>query len=254
MMWQPEEIPTVAPTLAALLAALRETLGTRFVGLYLYGSLAGGDFDPATSDIDFLAVTDGDLPAALIPALEAMHARLWASGDPWAAKLEGSYISQAALRRYNPGDPPRPTVNEGRFFVAPHKSDWIVQRHVLREQGVVVAGPDPRDLIDPVPPDDLRRAVRDNLHEWWQPMLDNPARLHSSDYQAYAVLTMCRALYTLEHGDIASKPASARWAQAALGAPWAGLIAQALVWRPGGAMDRLDEVQAFIRYTLEQAK
>ena len=237
-----------------LLAAQRERLGGRFVGLYLYGSLASGGFDPETSDIDFVVVTDGELPDAMIPALEAMHGRLWASGDPWAAKLEGSYIPQAALRRYNAGDPPRPTVNEGRFFMAPHKSDWIIQRHTLREHGVIVAGPDPRDLIDSVPPDDLRRAVRDNLREWWSPMLDNPARLQDSAYQAYAVLTMCRALYTLAHGDIASKPVSARWAQVMLGEPWRELIARALMWRPGDAFERMDEVTAFIGYTLEHVE
>jgi hypothetical protein len=43
-------------------------------------------------------------------------------------------------------------------------------------------------------------------------MLEEPKRLHSSEYQAYAIVTMCRVLYTLEHGTIVSKPVSARWA------------------------------------------
>lgn len=241
----------VAPTLNALLAALRETLSADFVGLYLYGSLASGDFDPQTSDIDFVAVTRDELDDAAIAALDAMHARLWQSGDPWAAKLEGSYIPQAALRRYNPTDPPRPTVNEGRFYLAPHAADWIIQRHILREHGVAVAGPPLRDLIDPVPAEDVRRAVRENLRDWWRPMLDNPARLGTPEYLAYAVLTMCRARYTLAHGDIASKPASARWAQAALAPRWRDLIARAAAWRPGVPFDRFDDVAAFMRETLD---
>ena len=43
----------------ALLDGVKETLGEQMVGLYLYGSLASGDFDPQTSDIDFLVVTRG---------------------------------------------------------------------------------------------------------------------------------------------------------------------------------------------------
>ena len=253
-MWNPHNDPTVAPILAALLASLRETLSERFVGLALYGSLASGDFDPTTSDIDFLVITGGELPDALIPALEAMHARLWVSDDPWAHKLEGSYLPQAALRRYHPDDPARPTVNEGRFYLARHGQDWIIQRHILREHGVTLAGPNLRDLIDPVPASAIRHAVRDNLLTWWRPMLDNPARLASAEYQAYAVLTMCRALYTLEHGDIASKPASARWALTALAPRWRNLIAQAADWRPGQPFDHLADVQALIREAIERSQ
>jgi predicted nucleotidyltransferase len=56
--------PSVNAILEVLLSGVKEVLGTRFSGLYLYGSLAGGDFDPERSDIDFLVVTDGELPGA----------------------------------------------------------------------------------------------------------------------------------------------------------------------------------------------
>ena len=42
---------------------------------------------------------------------------------------------------------------------------WPIHRHILREQGVVLAGPPPRTLIDPVQPDELREAVRGILSE-----------------------------------------------------------------------------------------
>ena len=38
----------------------------------------------------------------------------------------------------------------------------------------------------------------------------------SQGYQAYAILSMCRVLYTLEFGTVVSKPAAARWAQGTL--------------------------------------
>ena len=236
--------------LSVLLAEVQKVLAGQFVGLYLYGSLAGGDFNPETSDIDFLVVTAGEIPAETVSALEAMHRRLLSGGLKWAVKLEGAYIPQEAIRRYGINNLPRPCINEGNFYLAPQGSDWIIQRHTIREQGLVLAGPDPRTLIDPVDPQDIRRAVLAYLDEWWSPMLDHPARLRGSEYQAYAIVSMCRALYTLQRGAIASKPVSARWAQKRLGKDWIELIEQALAWRPGVKMNRFDETAAFIRYTV----
>ena len=242
--------PKVNDILQHLLAAARDVLRERFVGLYLYGSLATGDFEPETSDIDFLVITADEIPVEEIAALEAMHARLWASGAHWAVKLEGRYLPAAVLRHYEPDNPARPCVNEGRFYLAPEEPDWIIQRHVLREHGVIVAGPPIAPLIDPVSPDELRASVRGVLLGWWRAMLDDPARLRGDDYQAFAVLSMCRALHTLRYGTIASKPEAARWAMAALGEPRATLIARALAWRPGAELNAFDETVDFIRATI----
>lgn len=242
-----------APILAALLAGAHEILGSRFVGLYLYGSLASGDFNPDTSDIDFIVVTDGDVPPELVPQLEALHTRLWASGDPWAKKLEGGYVSQQSLRRVDLNAPPTPHVNEGRFYLDPPSANDVFQRYILRNHALTLNGPPLEPLIDPVSDDDLREAVRDNLRGWWLPMLDNPLRMASPEYQAFAVLTMCRTLYTLREGGIASKPVAAAWAQQVLGEPWAGLIAEAAAWRHDDTMNRLDAVLDFLRFVAAEA-
>ncbi len=251
----PTPYPEVNATLAALLAGVQASLGPRLVGLYLYGSLASGDFDPASSDVDFVVVTTGaPLPGEIVAALEAMHARLAASGLKWAPKLEGMYITQTALRRYDPADGPFPTVNEGAFYLAHQDSPWVLQRQVLREHGVVVAGPPPAALIDPVPPAALRQAILEFLREWWAPMLANPARLQTPVYQAYAVLTLCRAMHTLSTGRLASKPAAARWALSALDERWRPLIHWALAPRAAAEASRLDAVLSFIRHALERSR
>lgn len=46
--------PDVDAVLHTLLASARSVLRDHFIGLYLSGSLASGDFNPQTSDIDFL--------------------------------------------------------------------------------------------------------------------------------------------------------------------------------------------------------
>jgi hypothetical protein len=254
MVNNPTPYPDINAVLHLLLTSVQATLGDHFIGMYLHGSLASGDFDRQRSDIDFVVVTAGALPDALIPALAALHARLLDSGLSWATKLEGTYFPQQVLRRYTLSDALYPSVNEARFYMGGHGSDWVIQSHILREHGIVLAGPAPRSWIDPVAPDDLRQAMRALLHEWWAPMLDDTARLRSAEYQAYAILTTCRALYTLETGAVVSKPVAARWAQAALGARRAALIERALAWRPGVPLDMLDETLDLIDFLLNPSK
>lgn len=247
--------PEVNEILQLLLEEMQKVLGDQFVGMYLYGSLSSGDFHPDTSDIDYLVVTADMLSENTITALESMHYRIWNTGLPWAGKLEGSYIPKAHLRRYEKSDPGYPTVNEGRFYVAPHGSDWIIQRHIIREHGVVLAGPDPKMLIDPVGLDDIRRAVTGTLQEWWFPLLDDPSWLknHGSEYHAYAILTMCRSLYALEHGTIVSKPVAAVWAQKRLGGKWPQVLEQSLATRMGARDYQLyDDALELIHYTMER--
>ena len=59
--------------------------------MYLYGSLASGDFD-RESDVDYVVVTDTEIPDETFQALDAMHQRI-AAMDLWCAtQLEGSYL------------------------------------------------------------------------------------------------------------------------------------------------------------------
>jgi predicted nucleotidyltransferase len=253
MTHAPTRYPDVNAVLDLLLRESRAILGERFVGMYLYGSLSSGDFDPASSDIDFLVVTTERLPESVLDDLRAMHARIAASGLRWATRLEGSYIPAAAIRRHDPDAMMHPSIGvDWEFGVGRHGPDWTFQRHILRESGVTLAGPPPHTLIDPVSPDDLRLAVCLNLRDYWALQLDGPAWLWRRDYQAFAVLTMCRSLYTLHHGAIVSKPVAAAWARESLDAPWAALIDRALAWRHDSQRDDMTHTLAFVRWVVEQ--
>ncbi len=240
--------------LAELLSGLQTTLGEQFIGLYLYGSLASGDFDPRRSDIDFLVVTRAKVPAESLSALSAMHARITSSGLAFARRLEGVYIPVALLPRYERSSAVHPCLCcGGEFFEeAQQDSDWIIQRHILREQGVIISGPPIRPLIDPVQPENLRGAVCGFVRDWWAPMLENSVRLRDREYQAYATLTFCRVLYTLRLGKIGSKAASARWVQQTYSARWANLIDRALDWPDGPQPDEFKRTLAFLQYVVER--
>ena len=251
----PSTDPEVNAVIAQLCSAVQEVLGEQFVGMYLYGSLALGDFDPHKSDIDFLVATAAELSAMQLAALQAMHLRLFGGPSKWAKELEGSYIPLPALRRYDPAVTHHPHIDRGSgsLQIEQHETDWVVQRYSLREYGLTLVGPDNKSLIDPISPDELRQGVL-GLMWWWQLQLDDPSRVAESAYQAYTVLSMCRILYTIRHGTILSKPAAARWALNTLEPRWAGLIKHALAWQPDQEMNRLAETLEFIRYTLYHSR
>src|SRR5688572_3314150 len=251
----PTPYTDVNEILGLLLVNVKEILQDQFVGMYLYGSLSSGDFNPETSDIDFLVVTTDTLLGETITALEAVHNRTWATSLKRAGKLEGAYVPKGLIRRHNSNGVPCPTINEGKFVVEKLGSDWIIQRHVIREYGVVIEGPDPKTLIDFVSPDEIRGAVMGTLHEWWFPMLTDPTWLRNGESgdRAFAVITMCRVLHALEHGTIASKPKALKWARAKLGDPWKTMIDQAVAVAQHKEQDVvLKEVLDFILFIKEQ--
>ena len=249
---EPTPYPEVNDVLIRLLTEARAVLGQEFVGLYLYGSLATGDFDPQRSDIDFLIVTSHFLPEQTIAALEKMHHGFAQSDNKWDRKLEGLYIPLAELSHYKEQGPELPTVNERYFYIARQGSDWVIQRHLLREHETIVAGPSIREFIEPVPAQEMRTAVCAIMRSWWAPMIDDPTWLDGRpEYQAFAVQTMCRVLYTLKFSSAVSKTKAAKWALEALGGEWTVLITDAAGWPDTWPAD-LQQVQDFIRYTNDQ--
>lgn len=231
----------------------------QFVGMYLFGSLAGGDFDQ-DSDIDVVVVTKDEISGDLFSALEAMHARIYDSDSPWANQLEVSYIPQHALCRYDPANALHPHIDRGSetFFMMQHNESWIVQRYVLRERGITLAGPAPQTLIDPISPNDLRQAMLAILNRLASQILEDPAQLKHRGGQSYLVLSLCRILYTLQYGTIVSKPVAARWAQETLDNQWMPLIERTWTGRhhPGleASPDDVNGTLAFIRFALEQSQ
>jgi hypothetical protein len=218
---------TAYPDLDALLAELvdgvRDALGTGFVGAYLHGSFALGAADEH-SDVDFVVATEGEPDEE---PLQRLHAALHERPTPWAQHLEGSYVPRAALRSVAPE--PRPFLfldNGARQLVRDAHCDSAVVRWTLRERGIVLAGPPPAELVDPVRTDDLRAEARRKLHDYadWAASIEAMSRWQ----QPYLVLTACRIRWTLEHASVAAKPVAARWALESLDARWAPLIRAAL--------------------------
>ncbi len=249
----PTPYPEINKFLRYLLENVKAVLKDYFSGIYLYGSLASGDFDPDRSDIDLLVVTSGELPESVISDLEAMHTRIFYNGPEWATKLEGAYIPVDAMRVYSPTGPVCPLVNKSEFLVARPDSNWVLNRHILYTHGVVITGPPLQTIIDQVQPEQLREAVLTLLRNNWASLLNNTDIFAGAGHQAFVVLTMCRALHTLEHGVVVSKKVAAEWAITAFDEKWKELIKQATNWHYGEPPGDIRQTQEFMRYTLKRA-
>ena len=219
--------------LCELVTRVRNVVADNFIGAYLQGSFAVGDFD-IYSDVDFLILLKKDICDDQLPTLQALHADIFKLDCAWAQHLEGSYIPKAALERLPP--PPR------KFLYLDHGStelvrsahdDSLVVYWSLRERGITLVGPEPGSFVAPVPVEALQQEVFDTMRTWREQLLNNPNDLDNRFYQPFAVLSYCRMLHTLESGTVESKRVGALWAKDALDNRWHHLIQRAWDARPG---------------------
>ncbi|HSP72539.1 MAG TPA: aminoglycoside adenylyltransferase domain-containing protein, partial [Gaiellaceae bacterium] len=218
-MASPTPYPELDRLLAELVAGAQDALDASFCGAYLQGSFALGDADEH-SDVDFVVVIHDELSNGEQTALQQLHARLYEREVAWAQHLEGSYVPKGRLRRVDPSRAPFFYLDNGaRELVWDDHCNTAVVRWTLRERGVVLAGPDPEELLDPVPPGELRAEARTKLHEYTAWARESHDRYVAGDrlafsrwQQPYLVLSFCRMLYTLDAAEVTSKRRAGEWA------------------------------------------
>jgi predicted nucleotidyltransferase len=242
--------------LSGLLERIRQILSAKLVGLYLYGSLVAGDFDRDISDIDLLAVTSMDIDEREFALLETMHNDIAAEHPEWEGRLEIAYLSARALKTFKTESSRIAVISPGEpFHFKEAGNDWLINWWTVREKGIVLFGADPATIIEPISKQEFLQAVREQAKEWREWVYHSRER----PWQAYAILTMCRALYANANGDLASKKQAARWAQAEL-PEWASLIENALAWRAAWRDKAVDheatfpETVGFVHFVIDQIK
>jgi len=243
----PTPYPNLNGLLGELVGKVSAALGSSLVGAYLQGSLAVGDFDQL-SDIDFVVVTETDLTSDQVDALNRVHEEIYAlrgkyapdcpcplgpaSPDRWETSLEGSYFPRGVLRPWT-GTSPLWYLDNGATRLERNDHDNnLVARWALRERGVVLCGPSPASLVDPVDPYELRREVLEDMQFIVADFADS--FWNSRFGQPYAVLNFCRMLMTMATAEIHSKKAGVAWALGALDSRWSPLVERAWAARGKG--------------------
>jgi aminoglycoside adenylyltransferase-like protein/nucleotidyltransferase-like protein len=230
--------PELASVLQRFVARVESALANNFVGAYLVGSLATGDFD-LDSDVDFLAVTKSELCDAEVESLNATHRDIHALGNYPAEHLEGSYLTLELLNRPDTvGVQPVWYVDNGSTSLerSVHDNRWHV-RWILRERGIVMKGPEPKTLLPPISIEVLRSEASTSIQELAGRFIAEVGRpigwFNTRFGQSFAVLTCCRMLQTWSTGTVESKLSSVKWAEQCLDPVWRGLIREAWAERRG---------------------
>lgn len=219
--------PEVASVLGSIGDAIVTVTGSSLVGLYVFGSLATGDFDATVSDIDLIAVLTDTPGEQLVARLRRMHADLARANPAWDDRIEVVYISAQGLATCRTGTSTIAVISSGEpFQVVQAGPDWILNWHPAREDGIRLLGPPIGSVIPPIPTAEFVGELRRYLVGFTNRIPDDA----SPGAQAYAILTMCRGLYAIRFGERRSKRVAAAWAQQEF-PRWADLIRRALGWR-----------------------
>ncbi|WP_432575049.1 aminoglycoside adenylyltransferase domain-containing protein [Kineococcus sp. SYSU DK005] len=240
-----------------LVQQARAVLGADLVGAYQVGSFALGGAD-AASDVDFLIVTEHEPDPGQEAGLRRLHAHLPDQPHlpaPWAGHLEGSYAPRGQLRHPpapphgrgpGPASGPRPgpgrerergwlyVDNGQRHLQRSRHDDTLAVRWVAREHGIVLTGPHPTSLIDPVSAQQLRADALQVLAAWDRDLAQRPGQFGTVWAQHQHVLGLCRLLHRSRHGVVSTKTAAGRWALNVLHARWHPLIRAAIDGRGQG--------------------
>ena len=187
-------------------------LGESFVGAYLVGgfALGGGDLQ---SDCDFVVVTEGRVMAEQERELRELHGEIPTRPGHWPHDLEGSYAPRADLETLAALDRQWLYVDRGggrcsgRPTATPKMCAGRCASAGSRSPARTHVSWSPRF------PQTLFAAGCRPLIESFLPDLLSWTSFDIAWAQRYAVTTLCRMLYTLETGEVASKPACARVGQ-----------------------------------------
>jgi hypothetical protein len=210
-------------------------LGDDLVGVYAGGSFALGDYRPGRSDLDVAVVSRGPLAretkGAIADALR--HETL-----PCPARgLELVVYTESAVRSGTgePGYELNLNTGRGMPFVlsfAPEGEPlwYAIDRAVVREHGVPLAGPPPADLFARIPRDLLLPRVSESVR-WYAE--------HTWAGTDDAVLNACRAWRWATEGTWSSKSDAGEWAAGR--AEDRALVEDALTTRVDGG--RLDDAR-----------
>ncbi len=183
--------------------AARSLLQDALVGVYVTGSLVMGDYQPASSDIDFLAVTSSPLAQTDVPRIAALHLSLQRAHQQ-ARRLEGAYAAAGRLSASGIAGL-IVTVGSGKQ-AALSPSDYTADNMwALRHCAFAVDGPPPTSVMPPVAADDVRAALRDYLAE----LVARAQSAHGNPVDT--LLNIARCLFGIERGRACTKAEAAEW-------------------------------------------
>lgn len=211
-----------------LIGGHKRIFGEKTVGFYLYGSLVWGDFDIHSSDIDTLCVISSEITIDELEKLRILHEEIVSENPLWRNRIEVHYAPLDGLQNFRRVSFKMGNISPGEpLHMIDSGIDWIDEWYCVQEYAITLYGPDQKKVI----PHIEKQEFIQTICRYAQSFRERVRTCKESCYsQAYAILTLCRALYTLKNEEQISKPAAARWAMDFV-PEYRNVISSALIWR-----------------------
>ena len=229
----------------AIAGIVREVFGEAVIGVYLEGSAVVGGLRPR-SDIDVFAVTNRSATLAERRSLVDRLMAISDTGGPQGRPVELTIVVQSEVRpwRYAPirdfqyGEWVRADYERGELPAAQPDPDVALLITGVLAADRPLSGPPPAMVLDPVPPDDVRRATLDAIPGI---LLDLDADTRNG------ILTLARIWTTVATGTIRAKDAAADWALPRLPMEHREVLARARAIYLGEAEEGWDDLRPQVR-------
>jgi hypothetical protein len=228
----------IRPLLHGYVRRLQEDWSGIVTGCYLYGSIALGEYVSGKSDIDFLAVTSRPLTSPETNRLARLHDELNLD-YACAASLDGVYLPFSDLGKTNQEISPYPYCKRGilepsGYWDVNHVTWWLV-----KHRGIALFGSPPSQLPFTVTWEHVLTTMQENLASYWAEKAAAPHLLLSDEAAEFALCTMARILYTLQHRTIVSKHEALHAVDHAASPEWEKLRREAMRIRTGSGAPSL---------------
>jgi hypothetical protein len=171
----------------------------------------------------------------------------------WDNRIEIAYLSTHGLKTFKTENSPLGIISPGEpFHIIEAGKEWLMNWYIVQEKGLTLFGPPPQTIIEPMTTEEFIEAVKAHM-AYWRKWIDPAQNLPS---QAYAILTVCRALYTTRYGEQLSKAQAASWAAKEL-PQWSATIQNALVWRRAwrevevNPAETLPQTRRFVNFVID---
>ena len=187
---------------------LQRCLKDDLLGVYLYGSLARGCHNPATSDVDIIVVLRDGFTQ---PDMDL----LYQIGQEVGVPIDAVFVTESKLNADVCSTPIAFLVPPKCIEQSHMGSLFLIDRQDAYEAGIALIGPSPKDMIRPVPWEALTSSL-DFLFPYIVPHFKN------------SVLMLCRITYTWTFHKMCSKREAGEWALTALSEEWRQTIETAL--------------------------
>ena len=206
-----------------------ETLGEKLAGIYLHGSLAFNCFTWESSDIDFIAVVNGELThfekTSIISSLLELNGQAPPKG------IEMSIVSEKACRCFTYPTPyllhfsgAHKTACEkdlDAFCRTMNGTDRDLAAHftVTRSVGITLFGKPIPEIFAEIPKEHYLDSIKSDIQNAEAEIAENPV---------YITLNLCRVLAYIKDGLILSKKQGGEWGLQNLPEAYRPLICSAL--------------------------